>query len=88
MTYGTQYRRDIAITDFRFAMRAGGVLTDRSGRSYLIYDRIERAPARPTLAVALDDDISGASRRLADWALCTLCAVFYSAAIWFAFFTV
>ena len=41
--------RDVAITDFAFTLRGEGVLTDRSGRKYLMFARPPRAAsARPS----------------------------------------
>jgi hypothetical protein len=71
--------RDVAITDFRFDMRTEGVLTDRSGRSYLVYAQIARAE------LPLDEVVPGATRRLAEWAVFGLCGGAAAAAVWFAF---
>jgi hypothetical protein len=75
--------RELAITDFRFATRPDGVLTDRSGRSYLLY-----APARPASdppAPDPDADVPRPSRRFAEWALYALCGAAAAAAVWFVF---
>jgi hypothetical protein len=74
--------RDLAITDFRFAPRAEGVLTDRSGRSYLVFAPIARAPKPPA---SLDEIVPGAARRMAEWAVYGLCGSAAAAALWFAF---
>jgi hypothetical protein len=71
--------RDVAITDFRFDMRADGVLTDRRGRSYLVYAHIPRA------AVPLDEFVPSATRHLAEAAVYGLCGGAAAAALWFAF---
>jgi hypothetical protein len=71
--------RDVAITDFRFDMRTEGVLTDRSGRSYLVYAQIPRAE------MPLDEVVPRATRRLAEWAVFGLCGGAAAAAVWFAF---
>jgi hypothetical protein len=75
--------RDVAITDFCVVMLPDGVLTDRSGRTYLTYARSRRASdrARPIR----DDSIPGPVRRLAEWALYTLCGGAAVTAAWFAF---
>jgi hypothetical protein len=71
--------RDVAITDFRFDMRTEGVLTDRSGRSYLVYAQITRA------AVPLDEFVPSATRHLAEAAVYGLCGGAAVAALWFTF---
>jgi hypothetical protein len=71
--------RDVAITDFRFDMRTEGVLTDRSGRSYLVFAQIRRAE------MPLDEVVPRATRRLAEWAVFALCGGTAAAAVWFAF---
>lgn len=71
--------RDVAITDFRFDMRAEGVLTGRRGRSYLVYAHLPRA-VRP-----LDEVVPGATRRLAEWAVYGLCGGAAAASLWLAF---
>jgi hypothetical protein len=75
--------RDLAITDFRFAARADGLLTDRRGRSYLTFAPIPRAPA--AALAALDEIVPGPTRRLAEWAVYGLCGGAAAAALWFAF---
>jgi hypothetical protein len=75
--------RDLAITDFRFVMRPESVLTDRSGRSYVVFARIPRAPNPP--AHPLDEVVPGPTRRLAEWAVFGLCGGAAAAALWFAF---
>jgi hypothetical protein len=75
--------RDVAITDFRFATRADGILTDRSGRRYLVFAPIP-AVARTAFAT-LDEVVPGPTRRLAEWAVYSLCGGAAAAAVWFAF---
>ncbi|MEA2718427.1 MAG: hypothetical protein QOJ39_291 [Candidatus Eremiobacteraeota bacterium] len=75
--------RDVAITDFRFAPRADGFLTDRRGRTYLLFAPIPRAPAPP--AARLDEIVPGPTRVLAEWAVYSLCGGAAAAALWFAF---
>jgi len=74
--------RDVAITDFRFDMRAQGIMADRMGRRYLVFAPI--APAAPPPA-ALDEVVPGPTRRLAEWAVYGLCGGAAAAALWFAF---
>jgi hypothetical protein len=71
--------RDVAITDFRFDMRTEGVLTDRRGRSYLVYAHIPRA------AMPLDEYVPSATRHLAEAAVYGLCGGAAAAALWFTF---
>jgi hypothetical protein len=73
--------RDVAITDFRFVARAEGLLTDRRGRSYLVFAPIAAAPP----AVTLDEVVPGPTRLLAEWAVYSLCGGAAAAALWFAF---
>lgn len=75
--------RDLAITDFRFVMRTDGVLTDRRGRSYLVYAPIART-AKPGAPV-LEEVVPPATRRLVEWAVYTLCGGAAMIAIWFMF---
>ncbi len=75
--------RDLAITDFRFAVRAAAVLTDRSGRTYLVYSPIP--PPLEPLAPVLDEDVPRPARRLAEWVLYVLWGVAAAAAFWFVF---
>jgi hypothetical protein len=60
-------------------MCAESVLTDRRGRSYIVYAHIPRA------ATPLDEVVPGATRRLAEWAVYGLCGSAAAAAVWFAF---
>ncbi|MDB5043419.1 MAG: hypothetical protein JWN27_4145 [Candidatus Eremiobacteraeota bacterium] len=76
--------RELAITDFRFATRADGVLTDRSGRVYLLYAPAERPAANPPAPV-FHEDVPRPARRFAEWALYALCGAAAAAAIWFVF---
>jgi hypothetical protein len=71
--------RDVAITDFRFDVRTEGVLTDRRGRTYLVFAQIPRA------AMPLDEVVPRATRRLAEFAVYGLCGGAAAAALWFAF---
>jgi hypothetical protein len=74
--------RDVAITDFRFTMRPEQVITGRGGRSYVVFARIPRAqPAPPPL----DEVVPAPTRRLAEWAVYSLCGGAAVAAVWFAF---
>jgi hypothetical protein len=75
--------RDLAITDFRLTMRPAGVLTDRSGRSYLVYASTVRPPefALP----ARYESVSQAARRFSEWALYAFCSAAAATAIWFGF---
>ncbi|GAC1582242.1 MAG: hypothetical protein NVS3B7_17590 [Candidatus Elarobacter sp.] len=73
--------RDVAITDFRFAPRTQGVLTMSSGRKYLVFVPIARAP-RPR---APAEAVPGPTRRIAEWTVYALCAGCAVAAFWFAF---
>jgi hypothetical protein len=82
VTTGTRRPRDFAMTDVRLEARALRVLTGKSGRSYLVYERIAAASGCPSDG---DADLSQAARRLADIALCTLCAGGYLTAIWYTF---
>jgi hypothetical protein len=75
--------RDVAITDFHVVMLPDGVLTDRSGRTYLTYARGRYAPSRDT---PFFEAVPGPGRRLAACALFTFCGSAALAAIWFAFF--
>jgi len=81
---GNARPRDVAITDFSFVMLPDGVLTDRSGRRYITYAR-SRAPVHA--ASIHDETTPGPARRLAEWALYTLCGGAAMAAVWFAFLT-
>jgi hypothetical protein len=71
--------RDLAITDFRFAMRPEGVLTGRGGRSYVVFARIPPVPS-----AVLDEVVPGPTRRLAEWAVYSLCGGAAAAALWFS----
>lgn len=64
-------------------MRSYGVLTDRSGRTYLIYARNPRA-AEPAAAVP-DEAVPAATRRFVEWAVYALCGGAAVIAIWFIF---
>jgi hypothetical protein len=75
--------RDLAITDFRFVTHADGVLTDRRGRSYLLFAPIPRAAA--AAVPTLDEIVPGPTRLLAEWAVYSLCGGAAAAALWFAF---
>jgi hypothetical protein len=75
--------RDLAITDFRLTMRPHGVLTDRSGRSYLVYASSVRPPEFP--APVLHQDVAEPARRFTEWALYAFCSAAAVAAIWFGF---
>jgi hypothetical protein len=75
--------RDVSITDFRFAQRPDRVISDRAGRTYLLFAPIARV-ARAN-AAALDEIVPGPTRRLAEWAVYALCGSAAAAAIWFAF---
>ncbi|HZW54491.1 MAG TPA: hypothetical protein VFF00_10665 [Candidatus Elarobacter sp.] len=72
--------RDLAITDFRFTMRPEGLLTDRAGRSYVVFARIPRVPKLTTL----DEVVPGPTRLLAEWAVYGLCGGAAAAALWFS----
>lgn len=74
--------RDVAITDFRFDTRVQGMLTDRSGRTYLVFAPIRRASAQ---VLVLDEVVPGPTRLLAEWAVYVLCGGAAAAALWFAF---
>jgi hypothetical protein len=74
--------RDVAITDFRFVTRAERILTDRRGRSYLVFAPIAHVPQA---VAALDEFVPGPTRRLAEWAVYGLCGGAAAAALWFAF---
>jgi hypothetical protein len=81
--------RELAITDFRFTARAYAVLTDRAGRSYLVYAPVRPKP-KPQLQPQpppppLDDDLPAPTRRVAAWALYALWGAAAAAAIWFVF---
>ena len=73
--------RDVAITDFRFTPQRESVLTTASGRRYLVYARIPRAPQPPTL----DEVVPGPTRRAVEWSVYVLCGGCAAAAMWFAF---
>jgi len=73
--------RDVAITDFAFTLRGEGVLTDRSGRKYLMFAR----PPRARTPATLDEVVPGSTRRIAEWAVYSLCGGAAAAALWFAF---
>ena len=75
--------RELAITDFRFATRPAGVLTDRSGRIYLLHAPVRRATNPP--APVFHEDVPRPARRFAEWALYALCGAAAAAAIWFVF---
>jgi hypothetical protein len=68
--------RELAITDFRFAMRVESVLVCRSGRKYLVFARTRAA--RPT-----DGSVPELTRRLVECALGTLVGGFLATTIWF-----
>jgi hypothetical protein len=76
--------RELAITDFRFATRADGVLTDRNGRIYLLYAPAPPAP-KPQPAPVFDVEVPRPAIRFAEWALYALCGAAAAAAIWFVF---
>jgi hypothetical protein len=75
--------RDVAITDFHVVMLPDGVLTDRSGRTYLTYARGRRGPMR---GAPLLEAVPRSTRRFVEWTLYTLCGSAAAAAMWFAFF--
>jgi hypothetical protein len=85
--------RELSITDFCFATSADGVLTDRSGRSYLVYAPARPAAARPVPALpapsppapVFDEEVPRPARRFAEWALYALCGAAAAATIWFVF---
>ena len=73
--------RDVAITDFRFAQRPQGLLTDAHGRRILVF----ATPARAALRPSLDEIVPGPARLVAEWAVYALCGGCAAAAFWFAF---
>jgi hypothetical protein len=75
--------RDLAITDFRFEMRGESMLRDRSGRTYLVFAPPAKAAPPPP---PLDEVVPEPTRRLAEWAVYTVCGGAAAAAMWFAFF--
>jgi hypothetical protein len=80
--------RELSISDFSFATIADGVLTDRSGRSYLVYATAPARPAPNPPAPVFNDEDDGVprpARRFAEWALYALCGAAAAAAIWFVF---
>jgi hypothetical protein len=56
-------------------------LTDRSGRSYLVFARIARAK----LPRALDEVVAEPTRLVAEWSVYGLCGGAAIVALWFAF---
>ncbi|HEY0615800.1 MAG TPA: hypothetical protein VGC96_14215 [Candidatus Elarobacter sp.] len=74
--------RDVAMTDFHFGLRPERVVTYTGGRSYLVFARIARA--QPP-AAKLDEVVPQPTRRLAEWAVYSLCGGAAAAALWFAF---
>jgi hypothetical protein len=74
---------DVAITDFRFVTRAETVLTDRSGRRYLVFAAIPRVEPPPPSP--LDEVVARPTRIAAEWAVFGLCGSAAVAALWFAF---
>jgi hypothetical protein len=78
--------RELAITDFRFAARADAVLTDRTGRRYLVYAPVRPAPKpHPPAPTFTEDVVPAPTRRVAQWALYALWGAAAAAAIWFVF---
>lgn len=75
--------RELSITDFRFAGRADGVLTDRSGRNYLLYAPAPPPPNPPL--PAFDNDVPRPARRVAQWVLYALWGAAAAATVWFVF---
>ena len=73
--------RDVAITDFRFAQRPQGIMTDSHGRRILVFATLARASLRPSL----DEVVAGPARLVAEWAVYALCGGCAAAAFWFAF---
>jgi hypothetical protein len=82
--------RELAITDFRFSAQTYALLTDRSGRSYLVYAPVWAAPKPQPHAPALpapapEAGVAAPTRRVAEWALYALWGAAAAAAIWFVF---
>jgi hypothetical protein len=79
-----QRARDLAITDVRCEMRVAGLLTSRSGRTYLLY---ERAPPVRKRRESVDaGTVAAPVRRLIEAVLCVLCAGGALTAFWLIFF--
>jgi hypothetical protein len=82
----SDHARELAITDFRFAARADAVLTDRAGRSYLVYAPVWPTPKpRPPAPNFTDVVPAPTTRRVAEWALYAFWGAAAAAAIWFVF---
>jgi hypothetical protein len=74
--------RDVAISDFHIVGRPEGVLT-AGLRRYLVFAPILAAGAAGP--VTLDEIVPAPARRLAEWAVYSLCGGAAAAALWFAF---
>ncbi len=75
--------RDVSIGDFQFSQHAESVLVTPSGRAYLVYASIAQRVRLPV--GALDEVVPSATRRVAEWAVYTLCGGAAAVALWFAF---
>ena len=75
--------RDVALTDFRVAMRPAGVLRSPRG-GYLLFAPPPRVRAGAT-TLTLDEVVPAPARRLAEWCVYGLCSGAAAAALWFAF---